>query len=136
MKNCYLVPSRIDRRYMAGGALAILAVVILVGSVAYWQHQLQGLLAAATALFICGLGIASARLVGLFLSGPVAVNYRMLFGMFIRMAVPLLLCMVLVFEGSPLLQLGFVYYLLVFYQLSLAVDICWSVARLKQSLAS
>ena len=133
MKNRPLVPSRTYRRYTAGGALAILAVVILVGSVAYWQHQLQGLLAAATALFICGLGIALARLVGLFLSGPVAVNYRLLFGIFIRMAVPLLLCMVLVFEESPLLQLGFVYYLLVFYQLSLVVDVCWTVTSLKHS---
>ena len=118
---------------LATAGLVALTVVIPVGLFAYWQHQTPGLVATILALLTCGIGIVAARLVGMLLSGPAATNYRMLFGMLIRMAVPLLLCMVLVLQESPLLQYGFVYYLLVFYQLTLVVDVCWTVTSLKHS---
>ncbi|MDP7267962.1 MAG: hypothetical protein QF408_07285 [Pirellulales bacterium] len=122
---------------LAIAGLVILTVVTPVGLFAYWQHQTPGLVAAALALLTCGIGVVVARLVGmLLLPGPAATNYRMLFGMLIRMAVPLLLCMVVVLEESPLLQYGFAYYLLIFYQLLLVIDVYWSIVKLKTPLAS
>ncbi len=121
---------------LATTGLVVLTVATPVGLFAYWQHQTPGLVAAALALLTCGIGIVAARLVGMLLSGPAASNYRMLFGMLIRMAVPLLLCMVVVLEESPLLQYGFAYYLLIFYQLLLVIDVYWSIVKLKTPLAS
>jgi hypothetical protein len=120
---------------MAGGAV-VMTVVVAVGSVAYLQHQTDGLLAATIALLVCLLGVMTARLIGLLLPQRFVHGQGILLSMLLRMAIPLGICLVALLNGSQFLQFGFAYYLVVFYQLTLVIDVSWSIARLKQPLAS
>ena len=113
-----------------------MTVVVAVGSVAYLQHQTDGLLAAAIALLVCLLGVMTARLIGLLLPQRFVHGQGILLSMLVRMAIPLGICLVALLNGSQFLQFGFAYYLVVFYQLTLVIDVSWSIARLKQPLAS
>ena len=128
-------PLRLKSSAMAGGAV-VMTVVVAVGSVAYLQHQTDGLLAAAIALLVCLLGVMTTRLIGLLLPQRFVHGQGILLSMLLRMAIPLTLCIVALLNKSQFLQFGFAYYLLVFYQLTLVVDVCWSITRLKQPLVN
>lgn len=113
-----------------------MTVVFAVGSVAYLQHQTDGLLAAAIALLVCLLGVTTARLVGLLLPQRFVHGQGILLNMLLRMAIPLTLCIVALLNKSQFLQFGFAYYLVVFYQMTLVIDVCWSIAGLKKPLTN
>ena len=127
-------PSQMASQAMLG-PLAVFVVVLLVGGVAYWQHQFDGLFAASTALLACLFGVLAGRLMGMLVPRSCTNSQWVLFNMLLRMAIPLAVCIVALLNRSPFLQFGFAYYLLVFYQLTLAIDVYGSIARLKQSLA-
>ena len=114
----------------------VTTVVVAVSSVAYAQHQTTGLLAAAIALLACLLGVMAARLIGLFLPQRFVNGQGILLSMLLRMAIPLTLCIVALLNKSQFLQFGFAYYLVIFYQMTLVIDVSWSIARLKQPLTN
>jgi O-antigen/teichoic acid export membrane protein len=116
--------------------LATVAVVLLVGGVAYWQHQTEGLFAASAALLTCMLGVLAVRLIAVLVPNRLDNSPWILLNMLLRMAIPLGICLVALLNSSQFLQFGFAYYLVVFYQLTLVIDVSWSIARLKQPLAS
>ncbi len=128
-------PSR-TRFRRSSGLLVAIGVVLLVGGLAYWHHHTDGLFAAAAALLSCLLGLLGVRLIAAVVPRRADDSPWVLLNMLLRMAIPLGICLVALLNGSQFLQFGFAYYLLVFYQLTLVIDVLWSIARLKQSPVS
>ena len=95
---------------------------VLCGPVAYLMSGWTGLAAAGAAGATCFLGAFGALLLGHWLRGPQGLLPRVVGGMFVRMAVPLAAALGVALGRSPLADGGFVYYLLVFYLVTLAVE--------------
>lgn len=110
--------------------VALLLIALLpVGAVAYSLYGTLGLTAAAVAWAICvGSGLA-ALIISLLLRDTPLVLYQVLFGFALRMGIPLALCMVMVTQGSPLVDAGFIFYILVFYMVTLLIDTALLLAR-------
>lgn len=101
---------------------ALLVFFPLVGAFAYGFRDLDGVMSAAVAMMVCLFaGVISEIAVRLF-NDPTQVMYRVLFGMLLRMGIPLGFCMAVHSLGGRLADAGFVYYLLVFYMVTLVVD--------------
>ena len=58
-----------------------------------------------------------------------------MFGFALRMGIPLALCMVMVTQGSPLLDAGLIIYIIVFYMVTLLIDTALLLARPSQVIA-
>jgi hypothetical protein len=103
-------------------ALAVLAVYGVVAPVAKHLDGLRGLGAAAVAAGLCLLGAGSALVAGRRLRGPNDVLLRLLVGMPLRMGLPLAIGLMCHFRGGVLAEAGLLYYLLVFYPVTLGVE--------------
>jgi len=84
--------------------------------------------AAAFVLVSSALGLA----VGEVLRKPGDALLSMLAGMAIRMSLPLAACVIVQLNGGALADAGFVFYVLGFYMIGLAVDTCILVRQLNQ----
>ena len=121
-----------DRSIAARGAflgLVVLGLYGLVAPVACCCGGRAGMLAAAAAAFLCLAGATLALVVSHALREPNRALYGMLFGMAARMGIPLgsgLLCHV---QGGALAEAGLLYYLLVFYPVTLGVETALSLPR-------
>ena len=62
--------------------------------------------------------------------------YCSLLSIFLRMALPLSLCMALALSGSTLLDAGFAYYLIVSYLVVLSLDVGITLAQIRTKFAS
>jgi hypothetical protein len=89
---------------------------------AYLLSGQIGLLAAGTAAVCCYLGAIGALLLAHWFRGPDGLLPRVLGGMFVRMSVPLACALGVQLGHGPLADAGFVYYVLVFYLVTLAVE--------------
>ncbi len=113
-------------RSQTGQALALLGFLLVAAAivipVAYVVRQQAGAASAAVAWMTCFVsGLVALGLVRLF-NGPNSVVPQVLLGMFPRMGIPLAVCMVAYLKGGALVDAGFVYYILVFYFVTLVVE--------------
>lgn len=101
----------------------LLPTIVFGSSVAFYLSGWVGVGAAALAGGACGLGglisawIASGR------EKPDEVVLCVVGGMLPRMGIPLFVCFFVYLCGGVVVEAGFVYYILVFYFITLVVDV-------------
>jgi hypothetical protein len=100
----------------------VLAVFAIVGPAAVVIGGPMALMAAAVAAALCWAGAAIALTTSRFLPGPSLALAALSTGMVARMAIPLAAGLALHLRGGPLAEAGMLYYLLVFYPVTLAVE--------------
>ena len=82
----------------------------------------DGLIASGIAAGICWFGSFGALVASQALTGPALMVVGVTLGMFLRMAVPLIFCLIIYLQPSALTRAGLVFYVLAFYMVTLAVD--------------
>ena len=122
---------------LAAGAL-LLGLIVLglyasVAPVAWFYGEVGGLLAAAAAAALCLVGAEIALAVSHLFRSPEHLPYRVLFGMAARMGIPLSVGLIIHLQGGVLAKAGLLYYLLVFYPITLAVETVLSLPQVKQA---
>lgn len=128
------------RTRTAAVRIAILTIVVLVvfalaGPVAFHIGGFTALMAAALAAGLCLIGGSVALMVSRLLAGPNLALAALLTGMTARMAIPLAFGLAVHLHGGPLAKAGLLYYLLVFYPVTLAVETLLSLPPAQQSKA-
>lgn len=108
-------------------AVAVAIVFAATGPVAFYRNGSTGLWAAALAALFCLTGALMALIASHALRGPQFALLAMFVGMAARMGVPLFLGVALHLRGGPLAEAGLLYYLLVFYPVTLAVETALSL---------
>jgi hypothetical protein len=111
-------------------ALLTVAVLPFLAAVGYARSGVTGILAA----FLAGGVCCSAAVASLLVAGPVrSANPqalpRILFGMLIRMGLPLAACMAMLVVGGPLVMAGAPVMVLVYYLLMLVAE-TWLLLQL------
>jgi hypothetical protein len=117
-------------------AVLLLAVVLLwglVSPVAWHFGGPRGLAAAAVAAGCCLLGAGMALVASDLLSEITHVLYGLLLGMFFRMGVPMGFALAIHFQRGELADAGVLYYLAVFYPMTLAVETLLSLPSSAQA---
>ena len=114
--------------------LAVLAFYGLVSPVALFWGGLPGLWAAGAAAGFCLAGAATALVAGHGLRGSEHVLAALLVGTTARMVVPLALGLTCQLCGGPLAEAGVLYYLLMFYPVTLAVETTLSLPSRQQTV--
>lgn len=102
--------------------LAVLTVYGAVGPVAWFLSGSVGLAAAGLAAGVCLGGAAAALATSHVFRAPQHVLYGVLFGMAARMGLPLAAGLICWRQGGPLAEVGVLYYLLIFYPITLGVE--------------
>lgn len=118
--------------------ITVLTVVVLVvfavaGPVAFHIGGLIALAAAALAASLCLIGAGAALMLTCLLSGPNLALLAMMTSMMARMAIPLGFGITVHLLGGPLCKAGLLYYLLVFYPVTLSVETMLSLPPAEQS---
>jgi hypothetical protein len=101
--------------------IVVLAVYALAAPVAICLSGFIALAAAALAAGLCLTGAAAALLVADRLRGPGGALAALWLGMALRMGVPFGAGVTIHLHGGPLAQAGLLWYLLVFYPITLVV---------------
>jgi hypothetical protein len=104
---------------LSGG---IFMLVAIVAPVAYSFGGVRGALDSVMAAVVCLCGATSGIMFRCLLTGPVLAVHGILLGMAARMGVPLAAALLYCFRPGALGNPQFLYYLLVFYMLTLAID--------------
>jgi hypothetical protein len=118
----------------AGLVSAALALIwFLAAAVAYAISGPPAVIASAVALLLCWLGGLLALALGGLFHGPTAAMQRMLVGMLARSVLPLLLGVVLHFKVPALAEAGMVFYLLIFYLATMAIETALLLAQATSS---
>ncbi len=119
---------------------AVLALAMLLAPLAYSLGGRLGILAMAASAATCYAGSLAALLLSDLLrktgNSPALALQAMLLGMLIRMAAPLGLALWVHSRSTVLSAAGFLYYLVVFYFATLAVDTALVVQAIPRSAAS
>ena len=120
------VPRSLRPSSFAARVWLLLAAGVLLGVplgiVAFLRDGKAGLGAVALAAVLCvAPGLASLKFADLF-RGPQAAMLAMTLSMLLRMAIALGACLAIYRLGGPLTQAGFVFYLLIYYLATLAVE--------------
>ncbi len=101
---------------------SLLAAASVAGPLAYVWMDWEGLASAAVAWAVCLVsGLLALWLAELFHHPEQAVQ-QVLWGMFPRMGMPLAACVLVYLRGGMLADAGFVYYIMAFYFVTLAVE--------------
>ena len=114
-------------------AVAVAAVFAIAGPAAVAIGGSAALLAATVAAALCFAGAAMALMAGSLLTGPRLALAALLIGIAARMAIPLIVGVALHLRGGPLAEAGLLYYLLVFYPVTLAVETLLSLPASQRS---
>ena len=109
--------------------LTVAAFLVIVLPLAWFWTGPSGLLAAPVAAGICLLGAVLALVVSHLLREPQVALYGLLFAMLFRMGVPLAFALTVHLRGGALAEAGVLYYLLVFYPITLGVETALSLPR-------
>ncbi len=109
------------RGVLLGAVVLVAAAVILPLGWAISGNR-TGLFAAAAAGGVCLLAALAALAVSEPLRRPQHTLALVLLGMLIRMGIPLGAALTVYFHGGPLANAGFLYYLVVFYPVTLTVE--------------
>jgi hypothetical protein len=113
--------------------VATLFAFLLVGPVAFSLGGWTAVAVAATAGTLCLIGAVIALVTGHLLRGPQFVMAALLTGMAARMGVPFCLGLAIHLQGGPLANANLLYYLLVFYPVTLTVGTVLSLPQNRQS---
>ncbi len=115
----------------AGRFLTIVAAaLVLISPLAWLAYGPAGVFAATVAAALCSAtSLTSLAFAHSQAEGQVLV--RVLVGMALRMSVPLLVCVVIALRFDIRSFAGFVYFLLVFYLVTLATETWMSLQRVK-----
>ncbi len=104
-----------------GWFVAIMAALAaVVAPIGYWFSGGVGLACVGTANGLCVVVGVLALMIQTRITAPHLALAHVLVGFFLRMGIPLAVCMVVYLRKSPLADAGFVFYLLVFYMAALA----------------
>ena len=106
---------------LAALGVAVLAAYVLAAPMIVHLGGLDGLTAAGLAGGLCLAGAAGALAMGNMLRGPGGVLAALWLGMLLRMGVPFGIGMTVHLQGGRLAQAGLVWYLLLYYPITLAV---------------
>ena len=102
--------------------IAVLAAFAMAGPVAVWVGGSVALAAAALAAALCLAGAAVALVIVYLLRDPRYALAALLAGMAARMGIPLAFGLAIHLQSGPLAEAGLLYYLLVFYPVTLTVE--------------
>ena len=102
--------------------LSALLLYGLVAPLAGFYGGQDGVIAAAVALGLCLSGTGSALVVSHFFRDPDRALHGMLLGMLPRMGIPLSIGLLIHLQNGFLSQSGLLYYLLLFYPVTLTVE--------------
>jgi len=116
-----------------GGLLCatLLLVAAILAPIAYSLAAVDGLWAVAVALAATLAGGLIALLLAALVRGPAAPMYGMLVGMMARMTVPMAIGVTLQLKVEWLADAGMIFYLLVFYLATLALETALLLGRLQ-----
>jgi hypothetical protein len=104
---------------------------LAVGSVASLLHAPDPWTTAAVAAAICWAPGLLALAISALFPGPEMALFNMLVGMFVRMFVPLGVCLMIYARRGVLVDAGLVFYVLIFYMISLAIETGFLVRQLQ-----
>ena len=121
--------SLVVRAALLTGVVAVLYAA--VAPVAWHLRGAAGLSAAAVAAAVCWAGATLALVASHLMRGANAALYGLLFGMALRMGVPMIAALVVYVRRGTLADAGVLYYLLVFYPLTLGVETALSLPKIK-----
>jgi len=110
-------------------AAVVLAVYALAAPVAGRATGVAGLAASATAAALCWLGAAAALVVSRACRKPNRVLYGALYGMLLRMGIPLFSALALQLSVAALAEAYLLIYFLVFYPITLLVETILSLPQ-------
>ncbi len=126
MENDERHPGQANSRGVAKRAAVLIAslvlVSLLVGPLSFYFDGVNGLVASGAGMTICLVCGLLALVVAEQFRKPEHVLQQVLITMGLRMGIPLGLCMVVYIQRGPLAEAGMVYYLLVFYLVTLLVE--------------
>ncbi len=135
-----LSPAALRDRGPLACQAALCAVVVIACAVTVAVARLVsgewGPVAACVAALTCWCGAASALGATMRLDRGDKRLVGMLVGMALRMGIPLTMVLILHLVGGPLVQAGLLYYFLLFYPLTLAVETALSLPVAKSPHAS
>jgi hypothetical protein len=117
-------------------AALLLVALVLVLPFAFWLGGPLVVGAAAAAAAVVWVASALGIAVGELFRKPNDVLVAMLFGMAIRMTLPLAACVIVHLSGGPLAAAGFVFFVLGFYMIALAADTLLLVLQLNKKTSS
>jgi hypothetical protein len=100
----------------------VLVAFAVVGLVAFRRGGANGLAAAALAATLCLLGATIALITCHLLRGPRRAIAALSLGMASRMGIPLAFGLAVHLRGGPLAEAGLLYYVALFYPVTLAVE--------------
>lgn len=128
-----------EGRFLAGAGLLVavvtgLCALLLPGI--YWWQGISKFLEAGAAAMLCLLSGITAIAATSCLARQQQPLAGLLLAMALRMLPPLVVCLLLSFQGDGDKYLGFIAYLLLFYGITLAIETYLSIQRVrpKQSL--
>lgn len=105
---------------------------LILAPLAYYLNGREGLLAAAVAAGICLFGSLGALAAMQPLKGPAMMFSGVVIGMFLRMAVPLIFCLIVYLQPSLLTRAGMVFYVIAFYMVTLTADAAITALRVTE----
>jgi hypothetical protein len=117
-----------SRKSLPSRAVRLTAVVVAAAAIvlpAGWlfTHNRAGLFAGVAAAGICWFAALLAMVTGERLRASGQIMAFLVTGTVIRTGIPLMAVLVAIFYGRPLDDSGFLYYLIVFYPITLAAEI-------------
>ncbi len=127
---------RLRRRNLATRAamvgLALMPILVIAAPIAHWLRGWTGVAAALMAAGVCLLGATAALVASHVFRSPQQVLQGVLLGMAARMGLPLALAVIVLLVGGRLADAGFLFYLLVFYPVTLGVETAMSLPESQQ----
>jgi len=118
--------ARLQRLGLVARAAVLVSAVALTyavaAAVAWNLSGTAGLQASAVAAGVCLFGAALALVVSHRFRDPESVLYGVLFGMLLRMGIPLAFAVYIFLEGGGLAEAGVLYYFVAFYPVTLGVE--------------
>ena len=113
--------------------MVVVGLYALVAPVAGFCGGAAGIWAAAAAALLCLAGAGLALVVSHALREPNHALYGMLLGMAARMGIPMGFGLLCHLQGGALAEAGLLYYLLVFYPVTLGVETALSLPSTDRS---
>ncbi|MCC7085835.1 MAG: hypothetical protein IT427_12605 [Pirellulales bacterium] len=111
-------------------ALLIAIALVVAMPVGFWLAGGPGIAAAVVAAVVVWFASALSLMIGEFFHASNEALTSLLFGMLLRVAVPLAACLLVYLSGSTLAKAGFAYFVLGFYFIALPVDTVLVVSKL------
>ncbi len=117
-------------------AFVLMAALALAAPLGFALHGTAGAWAAIAAAATVWIASVAALLAAEFFHGPYDALWGLLFGMGIRMSLPLAACMLVHFQKAELAAAGFVFFVLGFYLVALPIDTLLAISRLNNRTRS